>query len=198
MMARLILVACWRRPGHGLGMKRFNVYAFGAQPDESDIEETAEGEWVKWEDANARAAELLSELDAERERTAEERTLRIADTADANARVAELETQFAAGLKRWDEDVAAANARADSAETDLQITVNQRDRAESEAAALRAEVKTALELNDALRDVANAALAKVDRCKAVLSRRYSEPGHWENPAGELCSADELETALEDK
>jgi len=45
---------------------------------------------------------------------------------------------------------------------------------------------------------ATAMRAKVERCKAVLSRRYSEPGHWENPNGDLCSADELEAALEDK
>jgi len=45
---------------------------------------------------------------------------------------------------------------------------------------------------------AECAESKVERCKAVLSRRYSEPGHWENPNGELCSADELEAALEDE
>lgn len=63
---------------------------------------------------NTRVAELRAELDAERERTAEERTLRISDIADANARVAELEESNAAGwaiAKARVEALNAANAR---------------------------------------------------------------------------------------
>jgi hypothetical protein len=114
----------------------------------SEFVEDTEGTWVKWEEANARVAELEASRDALRRDTTQ-----------------------------WKEFSAASNARADAAERSLD-------------AADRAGLELAKQLETAER--------KVKACKAVLSRRYSEPGHWENPAGDLCSADELEAALEDK
>lgn len=159
-------------------MKRYSMYI-------DEAEEKPDGEWVKAEEAIA----LEASLDM-----ADRAGLELAKQLEvANARVAELESAARRDLERFAALVGArdaANARADAAERELDHELkkgpthaewlachNAKERAESEA--------------EALRD-------KVERCKAVLSRRHSEPGHWENPAGDLCSADELEAALEDK
>jgi chromosome segregation ATPase len=145
--------------------------------------ESEHGEWVKWYDAHAAlviAAKAAAGLSA--------------DLAAANARVAELESadrEAAKCIRELSDERDAANARADE-------NCAWATRAESEAAALRASLDAADRAGLALAKQLDEAERKVIACRAVLSRRYSEPGHWENPAGDLCSADELEAALEDK
>jgi hypothetical protein len=91
-------------------------------------------------------------------------------------------------LKVAEDELRLANARVAELEANLSATDREYTRAINGAD--RAGLELAKQLETAER--------KVKRCVAVLSRRYSEPGHWENPAGDLCSADELEAALEDK
>lgn len=119
-------------------MKRYSMYI-------DEAEEKPDGGRVKWEDANARVAELEGRPEMSRWLA----VLRERDAA--NARVAELESaarrdleQFAALVGARD----AANARADAAERLLRAHTIERDRAESEAAALRARIALAVEVAD--------------------------------------------------
>jgi len=190
-------------------MKRYVLYMayrHGGSGTELDLYPSDDGEWVKaeealaleasldmadraglelakqLEDANARVAELESELTIawEEDPLVPELRARVAELEASEKQAREMSVTARMLLKEDGEMQAlldAANARADAAEREETLEYGRAERYKAEAAALR---------------------ASVERCKAVLSRRYSEPGHWENPNGELCSADELEAALEDK
>ena len=150
----MIVVAYWMRAGHGLGMKRYFVYY-------DDVTESEHGEWVKWEDSQARVAELerlnvaanaQSDLFAERARNLEVQWRGASSRAEAEERQ----------VAEWKGQEFGTSEYAREVKEMYDAVVQDAERAESEAAALR---------------------ARIDRAVEVFALAYgSSPYHWPQAA----------------